>query len=81
MLDIAETDRFLLHEMTEEERREFEARCMAAPGLQNDVRRQQEAHKLVRWFARDAQRRRLNDIYRQLKTDPVFRQTITDIFK
>lgn len=79
--DIEETDRYLLRAMPEADRLLFEAQCLASPILRQQVKHQQQVHRLVRWFARDAQRQRLAAVAARLDADPVFRQAIADIFK
>ncbi len=79
--DIAEIDRYLLHAMSDSESRQFEAQCAAQPALQRQVAHQLEAHRLVRWFARDTRREKLRLLHEQLMAEPAFRQTINEIFR
>ncbi|WP_123845627.1 hypothetical protein [Chitinophaga lutea] len=79
--DIAEIDRYLLHAMPEAEKRQFEAECALRPDLRRQVTHQRQAHRMVRWFARDARREKLRDLHEVLLTEPTFRQTIEEIFR
>lgn len=78
---MAEIDRYLLRAMPAAERSSFEAACMAQPELQQAVAHQQHALRMVRWFARDAQRQRLAEIAAELEADPGFRNLIRGIFQ
>ena len=77
--DIAEIDRYLLRTMSDSECRQFEAQCAAQPALQRQVAHQRQAHRLIRWFARDARREKLRLLHEQLLAEPAFRQTIGEI--
>jgi hypothetical protein len=76
---ITETEAYLLGIMPETERLLFEAKMLADPALQEDVKHQRRAIQMIRWYGRDLQRERLSAIYDAL--DAEFHLTITSIFK
>ncbi|MBS1689689.1 MAG: hypothetical protein JSS96_13255 [Bacteroidetes bacterium] len=81
LLEVQEIDRYLLGEMSAEEKAVFQARMLIAPVLNTKVRHQRIVHKIVKWFGREEQRKKLETLYTSLLRDDKFKQEIEIIFK
>ncbi|MFT3826665.1 MAG: hypothetical protein QM731_22275 [Chitinophagaceae bacterium] len=78
--ETAEIDRYLLHKMSVADRLVFHARMLIDTELQEKVRYQRKAHQLIRWWARNAERKKLDDLHHQLMKDEQFANRIKKIF-
>lgn len=79
--EVQEIDKYLLHEMTAAERLVFQARMLVAPGLGKQVGYQRRAYQIIRWFARNEKRKKLEAVCERLMKDEKFNLELTSIFK
>lgn len=78
--ETAQTDRYLLGEMTVPEARVFEARALTSPLLRGQVALQQQVYRLLRWAGRRQRKAQLEELYQQLLHDKSFQHDIRSIF-
>ncbi|HEY9259735.1 hypothetical protein [Chitinophaga sp.] len=81
LVDIQETDRYLLREMSTATRLVFQARMLVDPALRAHVRHQRKALQLIVWLAREEKRTQLDAVFQRLMQDESFHTSITSIFK
>lgn len=80
--EIQEIDQYLLQTMPAADKLVFQARMLTDTSLQENVRQQLQAHRLIRHTGREAQREKLTAIHARLwETDEAFRSEISSIFK
>lgn len=80
--EIQEIDQYLLQTMPAAGKLVFQAKMLTDTALQENVRYQQEAYRLIRHTGREAQREKLAAIHARLwETDDAFRSEISSIFK
>lgn len=72
LLEIRETERYLLHRMSTGERLVFQARMIVSEALRENVRLQKQTLRLLRLAGRDALRERLDALHEQLMQEPEF---------
>jgi|HubBroStandDraft_1064217.scaffolds.fasta_scaffold236919_2 hypothetical protein len=78
--DVRLIDGHLFRQLDEEETRTVETRLLLDNGFAENVAAQRTAHRLVRLHGRREDRRRLDEIYRQLLTETHFAHQIKTIF-
>jgi hypothetical protein len=78
--DVRLIDSHLLRQLDAEETRTVETRLLADNGFAENVAAQRTAHRLARIYGRREDRRRLDEIYRQLLTDIHFAHRLKTIF-
>ncbi len=80
LLDIEETDRYLLQQLNAQAQALFEARLILEPGLRANLRFHRKVHSLIRWFARLRKKEELQRVHERLMQDKKFQQEINAIF-
>ena len=70
--ELALIDSYLLRQLNEEETRTFEAGLLMDEALAEKVTAQRTAHRLIRLYGRNEERRRLESIYQRLQGEPAF---------
>lgn len=78
--EICLIDRWLLHQLSEEEAKDFEARLMLDEAFAEKVEAQRICHRLVRQYARRQERFRLERIYKVLMEEAGFAHQLNKIF-
>jgi hypothetical protein len=78
--EVREIDRYLHRQLTDAEARSFEARVCIHEALAEKLEAQRIAHRIIRLYGRARERRRLQQIYRQLMEEQIFGRQITTIF-
>jgi hypothetical protein len=78
--DVRLIDGHLSRRLDEEETRTVETRLLLDNGFAENVAAQRTAHRLVRLYGRQEDRRRLDEIYRQLLTETNFAHQLKTIF-
>jgi hypothetical protein len=78
--DVRLIDGHLLRQLDAEETRMVETRLLVDNGFAENVAAQRTAHRLVRLYGRRQDRRRLDEIYRQLLTEINFANRLKTIF-
>lgn len=73
-------DGFLLRQLDEEQTSTVETRLLLGNEFAENVAAQRVAHRLVRLYGRWKDRRRLDEIYRQLLSEINFAQQLKTIF-
>jgi hypothetical protein len=73
-------DRYLFRQLGETEARTFETNLMLNGTLVEKVKVQRMAHRLIRLYAREKERSRLEAIHRQLLDEPLFAHQLKTIF-
>jgi hypothetical protein len=73
-------DRYLLRQLSNEEARAFESGLLLNEALAEKVEAQRMAHLLIRLYGRRKERRRLDEIYRQLLMETSFAHQLKTIF-
>ncbi len=69
-------DQYLLGRLSKEEEQVFEARLLLDETIAEKVEAQRRAHRLIRRYAREEERRRLEAIYQLLLKEPDFAHQI-----
>jgi len=72
-------DRWLLHQLNEDEARNFEARLLLDEAFAEKVEAQRVCHRLIRHYARAQERVRLETIYRILMQEAGFAHQLNTI--
>jgi hypothetical protein len=72
-------DGYLFRQLGEAETRWFEATLLLNETLAEKVETQRLAHRLIRLYGRNAQRNRLEKIYRRLLTEKTFADQLKNI--
>jgi hypothetical protein len=78
--DVRLIDGHLFGRLDEEETRTVETRLLLDNGFAENLAAQRTAHRLVRLYGRREDRRRLDEIYRQLLMDVNFARRLKTIF-
>lgn len=73
-------DRYLSRQLSEAEVRTFETGLVLNEAFAEKVAAQRTAHRLIRLYGRRRERRRLDEIYRQLLTEANFARQLKTIF-
>lgn len=73
-------DGYLFRQLDEEEKSRVESRLLLDHGFAENVAAQETAHRLVRLYSRRKDRRRLDEIYRQLLSEINFAHQLKTIF-
>jgi len=73
-------EQWLLHQLNEEEARNFEARLLLDEVFAEKVEAQRVCHRLIRHYARAQERLRLETIYRLLLGEAGFAHQLNTIF-
>ena len=79
--EIEDIDNYVFKKMDAPERFLFEAKMIVAPELRTNLRFQQRAYSMIRWFGRKKQKEQLECLFTNLMRDPHFSTTINSIFK
>lgn len=80
LTEISLIDKYLFRQLSDEERKMFEASVLIDDALADKVEAQQKAHQVIRIYARTRERRRLEDIYNRLLREPAFFHRLKIIF-
>ena len=72
-------DQYLLGRLSKEEKQVFEANLLLDEVIAEKLEAQRTAHRLIRRYARKEERRRLEEIYKQLLKEPDFAHQIKNI--
>jgi len=78
--EVQEIDRYINKELNSGQRILFQAKMILSPGLRIMVADQQKVYMVITRFARNEQRKKLENIYNQLMQEPAFNKEITSIF-
>lgn len=78
--EIARIDQYLFRQLSEEERKRFEARLLMSDALAEKVAAQRLAHRLIRLYSRNKEREKVEGIYQQLLEEPAFAHQLKTIF-
>ncbi|HXS36293.1 MAG TPA: hypothetical protein VN721_06300 [Flavipsychrobacter sp.] len=81
LVEIEEIERYLEGNMPVKDKLVFQARAIISDDLQGKISLQQRVYKIIRHFARDNQRVRLESIYSNLIKDDHFKSQIETIFR
>ena len=73
-------DKWLLHQLSETEAQNFEARLLLDEAFAEKVEAQRICHQLIHRYARRQERFRLEAIYRQLMEETGFAHQLNTIF-
>lgn len=73
-------DRYLFRQLDDEDTRAFKASLLIDGTLAEKVAAQRSAHRLIRLYAVNEERRRLQGIFRQLLDEPGFADQLKNIF-
>lgn len=73
-------DRYLFGQLSEAEIQTFETGLLLNEVLAEKVAAQRTAHRLIRLYGRRRERRRLDEIYRQLLSEANFARQLKTIF-
>jgi hypothetical protein len=80
--EVQEIDQYILQKMQVTDKLVFQTRMLTDATLQEKVRYQAEAHRMIRRIARETQREKLAAIHTSLwASDESFRAEISAIFK
>jgi hypothetical protein len=80
LTEISLIDRYLFRQLNDEDRKTFEASLLVDETLADSVEAQRKAHRLVRLYARNKERSRLETIYHRLLREPAFLHQLKTIF-
>ena len=80
LIETEQIEKYLHHQLSDEEKLQFETRRLADPDLYEKTEIQKQIHKLVRIFSRRQQRNKLEAIYQQLVHEHSFAQELKTIF-
>lgn len=69
-------DQYLLGRLSKEEEQVFEASLLLDEAIAEKLEAQRTAHRLIRRYARKEERRRLEEIYQRLLSEPDFAHQI-----
>ena len=78
--EVQEIDRYINKELNSGQRILFQAKMILSPGLRIMVADQQKVYMVITRFARNEQRKKLENIYNQLMQEPAFNKEVTSIF-
>lgn len=78
--EICLIDRWILHQLSEEEARSFEARLVLDEAFAEKVEAQRICHRLIRHYARRQERSRLEKIFGLLMEEAGFAHQLNTIF-
>jgi|GEM_PF-2400119 len=78
--EVQEIDRYINKELNSGQRILFQAKMILSPGLRIVVADQQKVYMVITHFARNEQRKKLENIYNQLMQEPAFTKEVTSIF-
>jgi len=78
--EVQEIDRYINKELNSGQRILFQAKMILSPGLRIMVADQQKVYMVITRFARNEQRKKLENIYNQLMQEPAFNREVTSIF-
>ena len=78
--EVQEIDRYINKELNSGQRILFQAKMILSPGLRIMVADQQKVYMVITRFARNEQRKKLENIYNQFMQEPAFNKEITSIF-
>ncbi len=81
LAEIEEIERYLDGKMPVEDKLVFQARTIISDDLKKNVSLQRKAYKIIRCFARDSQRTKLESIYNDLTKDNHFKSQVETIFR
>lgn len=70
--ELALIDSYLFHQLDQQQTQLVETRVLTNEAFAENVDTQRTAHRLIRLYGRNAQRKRLEDIYRLLLNEPAF---------
>jgi hypothetical protein len=80
LIEISLIDQYLFRQLNDDERKTFETSLLVDEALADKVDAQRTAHRLVRQYARNKERGRLEDIYQRLLREPAFIHRLKTIF-
>lgn len=80
LIEIEQIEKYLLQQLSNEEKRRFETRMLVEPTLYENTEAQKHVYKLIRIFSRRQQRNKLEFIYQQLLREASFAQQLKNIF-
>ena len=78
--EVQEIDHYINKELNSGQRILFQAKMILSPGLRIMVADQQKVYMVITRFARNEQRKKLENIYNQLMQEPAFNKEVTSIF-
>jgi hypothetical protein len=78
--EVSLIDSYLFRQLGEEETGTIKTRLLLDNGFAENVAAQRTAHRLIRRYGRWKDRRRLDEIYRQLLTEINFSRQLETIF-
>jgi len=73
-------EQWLLHQLSEDDARNFEARLLSEEAFAEKVEAQRVCHRLIRHYGRAQERLRLETIYRILVQEAGFAHQLNTIF-
>ena len=80
LIETEQIEEYLSHQMSGENKAQFETRMLLDGSLSEKVEAQRNVHTLIRIFSRRQQRNKLELIYQQLLREPSFAQQLKNIF-
>jgi hypothetical protein len=80
LFEIEQIEKYLSHQLSDEEKQQFETRMLIDSVLYEKVESQKSFYKLIRIFSRKKQRNKLELIYQRLLHEPSFAQLLKNIF-
>lgn len=80
LIEVEQIEKYLSHQMSGENKAQFETRMLLDGSLFEKVEAQRHVHKLIRIFSRRQQRNKLELMYQQLLREPSFAQQLKNIF-
>ena len=72
LIETAAIENYLLHQLKEDERQQFQVKLLLDPSLAEKTEAQAGVYKLIRRFWRRHTRRKLEELYQQLLKDTSF---------
>jgi len=80
LFETEQIEKYLLHQLSKEEKQQFETNMLRNPLLADKVDAQLRVYQLIRIFSRRQERNRLEMIYRRLLQETSFAQQLKNIF-
>lgn len=80
LLDVQETDRYLLNQLNASDRFLFEAKMILQPDLRKNLLFHRKVHSLIRLLGRRQKKQQLQSIHDRLMLDKEFNRQITSLF-
>lgn len=80
LIEVEQIEKYLSHQMSGEEKSQFETSMLLDGSLFEKVEAQKQVHKLVLFFSRRQQRNKLESVYQQLLREPSFAKQLKNIF-